>query len=278
MTGELRLVHDLVGRFGSGRDGEVWLGDDAAAVRAPTGLLLLAVDPVVAGVHFDHRVPATDVGWNAVARNLSDLAAMGGRPLHALVSLVVPDDCPWPVDEVVQGVDEAATAYGCRVVGGDTSSGPALVVTVAVTGTVDGSPVLRSGARPGDLLLLSGPLGARQGRIRPRLDAGDAARRGGATAMIDLSDGLPLDLRRLAAASGVGAELDEPLPVLRGGAWDDGDGYELLFAAPDADTVADAFGAAGLAPALVIGRCVADAGRLRLGDAALPEGGWSHSF
>jgi thiamine-monophosphate kinase len=279
MTGELRLVRALLARFGAGGAGEVWLGDDTAVVTPPRARLLLAIDPVVAGVHFDESVAAPDVGWNAVARNVSDLAAMGGRPLHALVSLVVPSPSPWPVDDVVAGVAAAADAFGCRVVGGDTSSGPALVVTVAVTGTVDDGPaVLRSGARPGDTLFLTGPLGAQRGAVQPRLAAGEAARRGGATAMIDLSDGLPLDLRRLAGASGVGVELDEPLPVTDGGRWDDGDCYELLFAAPDAAAVALAFEVAGVVAPLAVGRCVDDGAWLRLGDGPLPDGGWSHQL
>jgi thiamine-monophosphate kinase len=278
MTGELRLVRDLLVRFGAGTGGEVWLGDDAAVVTPPSGRLLLAIDPVVAGVHFDERVPAADVGWNAMARNLSDLAAMGGRPQHALVSLVVPVQSPWAVEEVIDGLAEAADTFGCRVVGGDTSGGPVLVVTVAVTGAVDGPPVLRSGARPGDSLFLTGPLGATAGRVRPRLAAGETARRAGATAMIDLSDGLPLDLRRLAGASSVGAELDDPLPVAAGGSWADGDCYELLFAATDRASVARAFEGASLTPPLVIGRCVRDPTRLRLGGAPLPAGGWAHEL
>jgi thiamine-monophosphate kinase len=154
-----------------------------------------------------------------------------------------------------------------------------LVVTVAITGTVDDGPaVLRSGARPGDTVFVTGPLGAQRGRIQPRLDAGEAARRGGATAMIDLSDGLPLDLRRLAEASGVGVELDEPLPVVEGGTWDDGDCYELLVTAPDPASLFAAFAAAGLPAPLRIGRCVADPARLLLGDRPLPQGGWAHDL
>jgi thiamine-monophosphate kinase len=165
------------------------------------------------------------------------------------------------------------------VVGGDTSGGSALVVTVAVTGTVDVGPaVLRSGARSGDTVFVTGALGAQRGRIQARLEQGEAARRGGATAMIDLSDGLPLDLRRLAEASGVGIELDEPLPVVKGGNWDDGDCYELLFAAPDTSLLLASFVAAGLPVPLAIGRCVADPTRLLLGDRVLPEGGWSHEL
>jgi len=136
MTGELGFVASLAARLGSAPPGETWIGDDAAVVRPPSGPLLLAVDPMVAGVHFLEA--GADVGWAAMARNVSDLAAMGGRPLHALVSLVVPPDAD--VAGVVDGLVEATAM--CPIVGGDTSSGATLVVTVAVTGTVDGEPVL----------------------------------------------------------------------------------------------------------------------------------------
>lgn len=271
MTDELHFVDRLVRRFGP------VIGDDVAVVDPPVGPLLLAVDPVVEGVHFDASAAATDIGWNALARNLSDLAAMGGRPLHALVSLVVPSDPRWDPDEVMDGVAEAAAEHGCLVVGGDVSGGPAMVVTVAVTGTADAAPVRRAGARAGDLLFLTGPLGARRARVEPRLAEGRAAAAGGATAMIDVSDGLPLDLRRLAEASGVGAEVDA-VPVLEGGPWDAGEDYELLFAAADAVAVAAAFERAGLDPPVGIGRCTADRGRLRLGDGELPEAGWRHRW
>ena len=275
MTDELDFVASLEARLGSAPAGETWIGDDAAVVRAPAGPLLLAIDPMVAGVHF--LEPGPDVGWAAVARNVSDLAAMGGRPLHALVSLVIPPGVD--VDGVLEGLAEATAM--CPIVGGDTSSGATLVITVAVTGTVDGLPVLRSGARPGDVLFVTGPLGDVPVRPVPRVGEGSAAREAGATAMIDISDGLGLDLRRLAHASGVGVELDA-LPVAEGASWDDaatrGESYELLFAAPDADRVLDAFDGAGLEPPIEIGRCTSDADAMLLGDGLLPEGGWEHTW
>ena len=274
MTDELAFVSSLARRFGPAPEGEVWAGDDAAVVRPPEGLLLLAIDPMVQGVHFVE--PTRDVGWAAVARNVSDLAAMGGRPLHALVSVVVPPGTD--VAPLVDGIEEAHRAL-CPVVGGDTSSGPALVVTVAVTGTVDGKPVLRSGARPGDVLFVTGPLGGAPARPTPRVVEGEAARRAGATAMIDVSDGLALDLRRLADASGVGIVLDV-VPIAEGASWDDavgrGEDYELVFAAPDRDAVAAAF--AGLEPPIEIGVCTDDAAERRLGDGPLPEAGWRHEW
>ena len=275
MTDELGFVAALAARLGAPPPGELWAGDDAAVVAPPDGPLLLAVDPMVAGVHF---LDATaDVGWAAVARNVSDLAAMGGRPLHALVSLVVPKGTD--VSGVVDGLVEATAL--CPIVGGDTSSGDTLVITVAVTGTVDGDAVTRSGARSGDAVFVTGPLGDVPPRPQPRVAEGTAARLGGATAMIDISDGLALDLRRLAAASGVGVVLDA-LPVADGATWDDaverGESYELLFTAPDVDRVLDAFARADLEPPIEIGRCTSETGELLLGDGPLPEGGWEHTW
>jgi thiamine-monophosphate kinase len=275
MTDELDFVASLEARLGSAPAGETWIGDDAAVVQPPAGPLLLAIDPMVAGVHFLDAGP--DVGWAAMARNVSDLAAMGGRPLHALVSLVLPAGVR--VDGLIDGLAEATEL--CPIVGGDTSSGATLVVTVAVTGTVDGAPVLRSGARPGDVLFVTGPLGDVPKRPVPRVREGRAARDAGATAMIDISDGLGLDLRRLAHASGVGVVLDA-LPIAEGASWDDaatrGESYELLFAAADAERVFASFEAAGLDLPIEIGRCTSDAGTMLLGDGPLPEGGWEHTW
>src|SRR5947209_483204 len=139
MSDELHFVASLAHRFGPAAEGEVWAGDDAAVVRPPAGNLLLAIDPMVHGVHF---VDVTaDVGWTAMARNVSDIAAMGGVPLHALVSLVASPGCD--LEPILDGLDDARIAM-CPIVGGDTSSGATLTITVAVTGTVDGEPVLRS--------------------------------------------------------------------------------------------------------------------------------------
>ena len=264
--------------------GEVWIGDDAAVLRPPEGPLLLAADALVEGVHWDPAVTGfDDAGWKALAVNVSDLAAMGGRPLHAVVTVTVPPGRAGDVDRMYDGIEAAAKALECPVVGGDLTGGPALVVTVAVTGTVDGAPVLRSGARPGDLLFVTGPLGAASAalrerrptpRVAPRVAEGVAARLGGATAMLDLSDGLLIDLRRLADASGVGVVVDE-VPVAEGATRDDalggGDDYELLFSAPSAP---DMHGA----PPVAVGRCTADPAERRLGDGPLPEGGWEHDW
>lgn len=268
MTGESAFVGALTRRFGPAAPGETWIGDDAAVVRPPEDRLLLCIDPMVQGVHF--TAPTADVGWTAVARNVSDIAAMGGRPLHALVSLVLPPAAS--VESLLDGLEQATEL--CPIVGGDTSSGAILVVTVAVTGTVDGPPVLRTGARPGDRVFVTGPLGGRPSRPRPRVAEGTAARLGGATAMIDVSDGLATDARRL----GIGMALDA-VPLAEGATWDDalfaGEDYELVFTAPDPDRLLAAF--EGLEPPIDLGICTDD-GIVRLGEDEMPEGGWEHQW
>ena len=278
-------------RLPAGPPGEVWIGDDAAVLRPPAGPLLLAADALVEGLHWDPSVVGPDdAGWKALAVNVSDLAAMGGRPRHCVVTVAVPPGRAGDLDRLYDGLEAAAKALDCPIVGGDLTGGPALVVTVAVTGTVDGSPVLRSGARPGDLLLVTGPLGSASAalrqrrappRVTPRVAEGTAARMGGATAMVDLSDGLLLDLRRLADASGVGVVVDD-VPVAEGATRDDalggGEDYQLLLATPDQAVVQAAFEDARLAPPVVIGRCTADPGERALGTGPLPEGGWEHDW
>jgi thiamine-monophosphate kinase len=286
------------------------IGDDAAAVPVPPGDLLLTADAVVAGVHADlDLVGIDDLGWKAIAVNVSDVAAMGGRPLYALVTVAGPL-ADLDVDALYEGLLTAADAYACPIVGGDLTAAPVLMVSVAVAGTLDGhAPVLRSGASPGDLLFVTGPLGSsaaglellRTGRAgeapdlalahrrpRARVAEGTAARTAGATAMIDISDGLSSDVRHVAAASGVGVALDRA-PVAVGVAramGDDGvaaalgggEDYELLFAAPDGARVEASFSAAGLTLPLLIGRCTPDPTELLLGDQDLPEAGWEHTF
>jgi thiamine-monophosphate kinase len=283
---ELQAVEALVHRLPPAPPDEIWIGDDAAVLRPPSGVLLLAADTMVDGVHADLSVTTVaDLGWKALVRNVSDIAAMGGRPLHAVVTVTVPPGGGGLLDQLYDGLADASAEYSCPVVGGDLTSGPTLVVTVAITGTVDGDPVLRSGAAAGDTVFVTGPLGGavadlhagiagRTARPLARVAEGDAARRAGATAMIDLSDGLALDLRRVAAASGVGVVVDG-VPVAEGATLGDamtgGDDYELVFTAPDVEAVARAF--AGLRPPIAIGRVVEDTEVV-----GLPEGGWRHQW
>ncbi|MFN2503777.1 MAG: thiamine-phosphate kinase [Acidimicrobiales bacterium] len=290
------------------------IGDDAAVVDGPSGSLLLCADAAVAGVHADLAlVGVDDLGWKALAAAVSDVAAMGGRARYCLVTVSGPLG-EIDFDLLFDGLLAASEACGCPIVGGDLTHAPTLVVSVAVVGDGDEAafggrpPVLRSGAGPGDTLFVTAPLGAaaaglallRAGRAaedadldlahrrpRPRLHEGEAARRVGATAMIDLSDGLASDLNHLADASGVGVVLDR-VPVALGVARisDDpeatalggGEDYELLFSAPDPDGVEAAFAASGLPIPLRIGRCTADPAERRLRDAELPLLGWEHAW
>jgi thiamine-monophosphate kinase len=310
VTGEFAIIERLRGLLADPAGSDL-LGDDAAVVPPGLGSVLLTADAVVAGVHADLGVVTVgDMGWKAVAANVSDIAAMGGRPRYALVTVVGPLG-EVDTDLLFSGVLAAADAYDCTVAGGDLSSAPALMVAVAMVGEADVSgrpPVRRSGAAPGDTLFVTAPLGAsaaglallRAGRggeapdlasahrrPRARVAEGLVAREAGATAMIDVSDGLAADVRHLADESGVGVVLDhvpvaigvsrvsdEPEALALGG----GEDYELLFAAPDPDTVRSAFADAGLGLPLVVGRCTADPSERRLRDRDLPVLGWEHSW
>jgi len=222
--------------------GWVGPGDDAACMPPPAYSLVLTSDLLVEGVHFrSTTTSARDLGCKAVAVNVSDVAAMGGRPLAFLVALAAPAETPvgW-VEELYGGMAEAEKAFGCLLVGGDTSGGPTRVLSLTVLGVAPGpGPVTRGGGRPGDDVYVSGTLGdsalglrlleaggvvrtaperflaSRHLRPSPRLALGAAIGAGGvARAMIDVSDGLLQDLGHVARASGCGAELwAERLPL-----------------------------------------------------------------
>lgn len=303
MTGEFEAIERLRRMLPSPPAGETWIGDDAALVVPPTGGLLLAADLVVAGVHADlSLVGLDDFGWKALSVNVSDIAAMGGCPTHALVSVAAPPDTD--LETLYSGLAEAVAAYSCPVVGGDLSTASQLVVSVAVVGECGPRPpVLRSGALPGDTIFVTGPLGAsaaglaalREARVddaatavidahrRPvaRVKEGKAARAAGASAMVDVSDGLSADLHHLAAASGVGFVLDH-VPVFEGAtlqqALGGGEDYELVFTATNPGHVAASFAEAGLRQPIAIGRCTSDPGVFVLGESELPRVGWQHQW
>lgn len=226
------------------------IGDDCAAVRAGGAgrLLLLKADAVVEGRHFLLADPPQAVGWKAACRAISDMAACGGRPAHALITCVVRmDQADGWLQGLYRGIEKAGRKFGFHVVGGELArtGGPA-VINVAMTGEVEeGSFVRRDGGRPGDALFVTGVLGGSLAsgwhlRFQPRLEeARWLARRFRIRAMMDLSDGLAADLPRLAAAGRTGFALDPAAVPRRAGvtiaqALGDGEDFELLFAvAPD---------------------------------------------
>ena len=302
-----RIRHAL--ENGIGADG---LRDDAAVLDVPGGgPVVVSVDSVVDGVHVDLALcTPRDVGWKALMGALSDLAAMGARPLGALVALCVPESAGSGEVTlgVMEGVAQASQVSGCPVVGGDVSASGVLVVAVTVMGTLGGgTPVPRSGASVGDVILVTGPCGgsaaglrvlrsgAEAGGLSPveaslaaafrrpvaRLAEGEAARRAGSSAMIDVSDGLALDLHRLADASEVGFQLDS-VPVADGATLDEalggGEDYELVVViAPELlDACARSWAAAGLRPIQKIGAVTADPALRTLGGRDLEQLGWQH--
>lgn len=294
-----RLAARLRAACGDPPVGELWIGDDAAVVDVGGGRIVVAADAVVAGVHADLSLTtAADLGWRALAVNVSDLAAMGCAATRAVVTIAAPDAAA--VDAVYEGLAEAAATLGCPIVGGDLTSGPLLVVSATVLGdaAVTPAPVRRAGAHAGEELWVSGPLGAAAAGLRllrtgdatadevmaharpqPRTAEGVAARELGATAMIDVSDGFVADLAHLLDASGLGAVLDE-VPVAPGAtraeALSGGDDYELVWACPAGTDLGHQFAARGLRSPLRLGHTVADPTARTLAGQPLAGRGWDH--
>lgn len=226
-------------------------GDDCAVLRSDKGgLLLLTVDQLVEGRHFEPGTPTDLIARKAVARSVSDVAAMGGSPSWALATGLLPKGMAG-ADDLFDAMARWASHWHCPLVGGDLASHAdasqplTLTVTVGAAVPPDHAPVLRSGARPGDLVWLTGPIGGsfasgRHLTFEPRLEAGLAAsrRNSGVTAMIDLSDGLGRDADRVARASGVRIEIDAHALPLHPDAGDwrraaaEGEDHELLITAP----------------------------------------------
>lgn len=250
-VGEDRLLEQLLGNLRSGRGVAVGPGDDCALVETgKRGLLdVLKTDCLVEETHFTKGARAELVGWKAIARPLSDFAAMSAVPRFALVTLIAPSNrsLSW-VRGLYRGIEKAGRAFEVSIVGGETSNikGPA-VISVSLIGVVEKDRwVGRGGGKPGDELFVTGKLGgslaSRHLRFVPRIaESRWLTKNFRIHAMMDLSDGLGADLPRLARASGVGFEVDETtLPRNRGcsirQAISDGEDYELLFAISPKDS------------------------------------------
>src|SRR5690349_5389048 len=305
--GELSLIASIE-RALSARGGRVLRGpgDDAAVVRADGAVAVTSIDAMVENIHFrlDTHSPA-DVGHKALAAALSDLAAMGARTGEAYVALGLPAGFGEErALELVQAMEELADRTGTTIAGGDVVQAPELQLSVTVTGWADSEDALvyRDGARPGDLLGVTGDLGGsgaglkllergerdgplvqRHLRPEPRLTAGRAIAAAGASAMIDVSDGIATDARHLSERSGAAISVDlEALPLAPGVsdaelAATAGEDFELLFTAPP-DRRDDIERAAGELPVTWIGE-VREGSGLRLlaaGGRAVSLTGYEH--
>src|SRR3954453_17686513 len=270
-AGEFPLIERLRDLFPQGEQVLVGPGDDAAVLRIRHGHVVVSTDVLVENRHFRRDwASAADIGHRAAAANLSDVNAMGGRAHSLTIGLAAPRALPaqWALD-FAAGFAEECALVGASVVGGDLTSAEEVVVAVTVIGSCLQSPVLRSGARPGDVLALAGRQGWAAGglaglgrgfrsprilveasrRPEPPYDEGAAAAEAGATAMIDVSDGLLAEARHLAEASGVAIdvrrdafEIPEPLHAVGAALGADpiqfilggGDDHALLATFPDA--------------------------------------------
>jgi thiamine-monophosphate kinase len=261
----LATIHRVLS--GAGPEVIVGPGDDGAVVRPGSGELVLTTDAMVEGVHFRTALTTPrDLGYKAIAVNVSDVAAMGASPRFALCALTLSSsiDAAWVV-ELAGGMRECCEEFALSLVGGNLSAGGEVSIVVTVTGeVVPGRAVRRDGARPGDRLVVTGSLGGSAAGLRvasqrswsdderdairrfmrptPRVGEAGVLASHGVTSMIDISDGLALDLSRLCRASGTGARVElariprhpaaTPAEALAGG-----EDYELLATLPDLQAV-----------------------------------------
>jgi thiamine-monophosphate kinase len=261
----------------------VGIGDDAAVIRPPSDSLIVCTDQIIEGVDFQlNEHSLGDVGFKSMAINLSDIAAMGATPTAALVTLSLPKQGATRIaGEVYEGILEAAAAFGVAIAGGDIStySGPLAISVTLIGHAPEGQAWLRSGAREGDAIVVSGAVGGsilgRHLRPLPRLELAAQLRSlVEIHAAIDISDGLSLDLDRLCAASGVGAELDVArIPIHHDAvrlaestgrtpmdhAWSDGEDFELILAMSEQDAERVCAKDLGV-PLTRIGNCVGRTG------------------
>ncbi len=305
--GEFGLILEMARRFPPGGRTLVGIGDDAAVVATPDGRVVATMDLLVEGRHFrrDWSGPA-EIGAKAAAQNLADLAAMGADPVALLVGFAAPGDLSlaW-TKELVSGMARECSRVGAAVVGGDVSSAGKIMLAVTALGDLAGrEPVTRAGARPGDVLAFTGALGhsaaglalldaglaepasliADHRRPRPPYPAGPEAARLGATAMIDVSDGLVQDVGHVAQASSVLIDIGSallprpPALVTAAAALGLGDPLEWLLTGGEDHALAATFPAGTSLPGRwsVIGHVHEGSGMRIDGKPFLGEGGWNH--
>jgi len=263
---EFELIQRFFVRADEARGVTTGIGDDGAVLKPDPGRELISViDTLVASVHFPNDINAADLGYRVVAVNLSDIAAMGGRPRWMTLALTMTESNEKWLSEFAEGLHRAAAEHDVSLVGGDTTQGDDIVVSVQITGDVaEGAAILRSGAAAGDTIFVTGTVGdaaaglellsagkpdeylsSRFFRPTARVDFGQSLA-GRASAAIDISDGLLGDLKKLLSSSGVGAEINlDNLPISdalassfdrdaqRRFALSGGDDYELCFTAAD---------------------------------------------
>jgi len=259
-AGEFGLIKALTDVFSQGEQVLIGPGDDAAVLRVKNGHVVVSTDLMVEGRHFRREwASAEDVGHRAAAQNLSDVNAMGGRATSLTIGLAAPAELPvqWALDFARGFADECALV-GASVVGGDVTRSDQLVIAVTVLGACTQAPVVRSGAEPGDVLAICGRQGWAAGglavlgrgfrsprvlveayrRPEPPYDAGRVAAEAGATAMIDISDGLLADAGHVAEDSGVAIDVrrdafDVPDPLQAVGAALGADPVQFILAGGD---------------------------------------------
>ncbi|MGD0463341.1 MAG: thiamine-phosphate kinase [Tepidisphaeraceae bacterium] len=293
MAGEFDLIDWIRSNQATSPLISTGIGDDLAVLNWPTNdLLLVGVDQVIDAVHFDSSVHSPEqIGRKAMNRNLSDCAAMGCLPAAAVVAVALPKTASIEyAKRLYVGLREAGDAFECPIVGGDTATwGGKLVIGVTILGRSGGiRPVTRGGARPGDEIYVTGPLGGsvlgRHLTFEPPVALGRKLA-GAATSMIDLSDGLSRDLAQICRASGVGAVIEaQRVPIhpdavelsRRDGvtaldhALNDGEDYELLLTGP-----------AGIGGAIRVGRITREPGIYLMENGAmrpLEPRGWEHEL
>jgi thiamine-monophosphate kinase len=297
---EFDLVRTIVDEWGKSAQ---HIGDDAAIITVPEGeKLVVTTDTSVDGVHFRHEwLNHFEIGYRATAAALSDLAAMGARPLGIVIALTLPEADRLSARALATGIREGASAVLCPIVGGDLSSGKTLSLTVTAFGTVK-QPLTRSGAKAGQRVYVTGRLGGPAAAVRawlagkepserdrarfanpiPRIEPAIGLAQRGASSAIDVSDGLVADLAHIAAASKVRIEIDvERIPHVEGvspaQAANSGEEYELVVTAPAIDT--EQFSSEFGLELTEIGRVVAGSPRvdlLKAGDKIVAPPGFDH--